>query len=150
MFESDDEEDTAELKEQIKAAYKTADIIDELKLSETSSSSDSGSSDSDNDNADSNKTKQYFQHQETTGTEETGSSRPLLLTLLLHWQILAIPGVPARMLSPKRILRKPQAPKGRVPTTRNLGRVRLLSRNFRPLPKEYGNVHKQCCFWEPH
>ena len=73
LFESDDEDNDAELKEQIEVAYIMADTIDELKLSETSSSSDSGSSDSDDDNADPNETKQYFQHQETVGMEESGS-----------------------------------------------------------------------------
>ena len=73
LFESDDKEEDAELKEQIEAAFETADTIDKLKLSETSSSSDSGSSDSDDDNTDPNETKQYLQDQETEGMEESGS-----------------------------------------------------------------------------
>ena len=79
LFESDDEEDDAELKEQIEAAYKTADTMDELKLSETSSSSNSGSSDSGNDDDDPNETKQYPEHPEAEGMEESGS-RPATTT----------------------------------------------------------------------
>ena len=73
LFESDDEEDDAELKEQMEAAYKTGDTMDELKLSETSSSSNSGSSDSSNDDDDQNETKQYPEHPEAEGMEESGS-----------------------------------------------------------------------------
>ena len=77
LFDSDDEEEDASLQEQIEAAYKTADTLDELKLSEMSSSSDSGSSDSNGDDADPNETKQYLQHQET---EEVGKSGSRLAT----------------------------------------------------------------------
>ena len=73
LFDSDDEEEDAGLQEQIEAAYKTADTIDEMKLSETSSSSSSESSNSEDDNADPDETKQPSQHQETEGVEETGS-----------------------------------------------------------------------------
>ena len=73
LFDSDDEEDDAELKEQIETAYKTADTIDELKLSETSSSSNSGSSDSDDDP---NETKQYPEHPEAEGVGESGFPGP--------------------------------------------------------------------------
>ena len=73
LFESDDEEEDSELQEQIATAFITADTIDELKLSETSSSSGSGSSDSDDDNADPNETKQYLQDQEAEGMEKSGS-----------------------------------------------------------------------------
>ena len=73
LFESDDEEEDAELQEQIAAAFVTADTIDELKLSETSSSSGSGSFDSDDDNADPNVTKQYLRDQEAEGMEKSRS-----------------------------------------------------------------------------
>ena len=73
LFESDDEEEDAELQEQIAAAFVTADTIDELKLSETSSSSGSGSSDSDDDNTDPNVTKHYLEDQDAEGMEKSRS-----------------------------------------------------------------------------
>ena len=73
LFESDDEEDDADLREQIKTAYLMADTIDELKLSETSSSSSSESSDSEGDDADPDESKLLPQHEETEGVGETGS-----------------------------------------------------------------------------
>ena len=73
LFESDDEEDDASLREQIETAYQMADTIDELKLSETSSSSSSESSDSEDDDADPDETKLLSQHEETEGVGETGS-----------------------------------------------------------------------------
>ena len=57
LFDSDDEEDDAGLREQIETAYQMADTIDELKLSETSPSSSSESSDSEDDDADPDETK---------------------------------------------------------------------------------------------
>ena len=73
MFDSDDEEDDAGLREQIEMAYQMADTIDELKLSETSSSSSSESSDSEDDDADLDETKVLPQPKETKGVGETGS-----------------------------------------------------------------------------
>ena len=66
MFESEEEED-AEMQEQIAAALETVDPLAELKLSELSSDSES-SSDDDDDNVDLNETKQYYQGQEAEGT----------------------------------------------------------------------------------
>ena len=73
LFDSDDEEDDAGLREQIEMAYQMADTIDELKLSETSSSSSSESSDSEDDNADPDETKPLPQPEETEEVGETGS-----------------------------------------------------------------------------
>ena len=72
LFDSDDEEEDAELKEQIEAAYKTVDTIDELKLSETSSSSDSGGSDADGENTDPNTTKKCPEGHDAEETEKPG------------------------------------------------------------------------------
>ena len=72
LFDLDDEEEDAELKEQIEAAYKTADTIDELKLSETSSSSDSGSSNADGEDGDPNATKKYPKDPDAEEAEKPG------------------------------------------------------------------------------
>ena len=72
LFDSDDEEEDAELKEQIEAAYKTADTIDELKLSETSSSSDLGSSNAEGENADPNATKKHPEDHDAEEAEKPG------------------------------------------------------------------------------
>ena len=74
LFDSDDEEVDAGLKEQIETAYQMADTIDELKLSETSSSSSSSeSSDSEDDDADPDETGALPQPEETEEVGETGS-----------------------------------------------------------------------------
>ena len=73
MFDSDDEEDDAELQEQIETAFIMADTIDELKLSESSSSSGSESSNSDDDNAALNVTKECPEDQDAEGVEKPGS-----------------------------------------------------------------------------
>ena len=74
LFDSDDEEVDAGLKEQIETAYQMADTIDELKLSETSSSSSSSeSSDSEDDNADPDETRALPQPEETEEVGETSS-----------------------------------------------------------------------------
>ena len=66
MFDSDDKEVDAGLKEQIETAYQMADTIDELKLSEKSSSSSSSeSSDSKDDDADPDETGALPQPEET-------------------------------------------------------------------------------------
>ena len=155
LFDSDDEEDDTELQEQIEAAYVTADTIDELKLSETSSSSGSESSDSDDDNADPNVTREYPEEQDVEGVEKPGSrpdgsGRTLLLTLQPFRQIPAIPGARIRTSCPSRILQRPRVPKERVPTARIPGRLLPPSCNFRPLPREYGNAHKQHSLGELH
>ena len=74
LFDSDDEEVDAGLKEQIETAYKMADTINELKLSETSSSSSSlESSDSEDDDADPDETEALPQPEETEEVGEAGS-----------------------------------------------------------------------------
>ena len=78
LFDSDDEEVDAGLKEQIETAYQMADTIEELKLSEKSSSSSSSeNSDSEDDDADPDETGVLPQPKETEEVteevEETGS-----------------------------------------------------------------------------
>ena len=74
LFDSDDEEVDAGLKEQIETAYRMADTIEELKLSEKSSSSSSSeSSDSKDDDADPDETGVLPQPEETEEVGETGS-----------------------------------------------------------------------------
>ena len=73
LFESNEEEEEEELKEQIAAAYKTADPLDEMKLLETSSSSNSGSSDSDGNEDDPDVTRQYPENPEAEAVEESGA-----------------------------------------------------------------------------
>ena len=72
LFDSDDKEDDTELKEQIEAACKTTDIIEELKLSETSSSSDSGSSDTDDEDADPDAAKERPKNPDVKKTKKPG------------------------------------------------------------------------------
>ena len=76
LFDSDDEEVDASLKEQIETAYRMADTIEELKLSEKSSSSSSSeSSDSEDDYADPDETGALPQPEETEEvTEEVGET----------------------------------------------------------------------------
>ena len=74
LFDSNDEEVDAGLKEQIEMAYQMADTIDELKLLEISSSSSSSeSSDSEDDDADPDETRALSQPEETEDVGETGS-----------------------------------------------------------------------------
>ena len=123
LFESDDEEDDAELKEQIEAAYKTADTIDELKLLETSLSSDSGSSDSDDDNADLNETKQYFQHQETEGVEETSSGPATTTDPPAALADSSNPGGPGPDVRPEENPSKTTGTKGKGPNSEKSGKA---------------------------
>ena len=73
LFDSDNKEEDAELKEQIAAACTTADTMEELKLSETSSTSDSGSSDSDDEDGNPNTARK---HPGGPDAEETGNPGP--------------------------------------------------------------------------
>ena len=123
LFESDDEENAAELKEQIEVAYKMADTIDELKLSEMSSSSDSGSSDSDDDNADPNETKQYFQHQETEGVEETGSGPAATADPPAAPADSSNPGGPGPDVEPEENPSKTTGTKGKGPNNEKSGKA---------------------------
>ena len=63
MFESDDEDD-AEVQEQIKAVLAESGPLDDLQLSESEDESESDSPDDDDDGGDPNETKQYYQGQE--------------------------------------------------------------------------------------
>ena len=90
LFDSDDEEEDAELKELIEAAYKTADTIDELKLLETSSSSDLGSSDADGEDSDPNATKKYPEDPDAEEAEKPGPAT-----------VTGIPAVPAGSGNPR-------------------------------------------------
>ena len=130
LFESDDEEDDAELKEQIEAAYKTADTIDELKLSQMSSSSNSGSSDSDDDNADPNETKQYFQHQETEGVEETGSRPAATADPPAAPADSGNPGGPGPDIGPKENPSKTMGTKGKGPNSEKSGKAPASKSQF--------------------
>ena len=123
LFDSDDEEEDAELKEQIEAAYKTADTIDELKLSETSSSSDSGSSDADGENADPNMSKKY---PEDHDADETEKPRPATIT--------DTPAVPADSGNPGGLepeVMPEQNPPSKTPGTKGKG---PNSKNSRKAP----------------
>ena len=147
LFDSDDEKVDAGLKEQIEVAYQMADTIDELKLSETSLSSSSESSDSEDDDADPGETEPLPHPEETEEVGETGS-RPTS-TANPAPEDSGNPGGPGPDIVPEENPSKPRAPKGRVPTARNPGRLLRPSPNSRPLPREYGNGHKQRCSEEP-
>ena len=122
LFDSDDEEVDAGLKEQIETAYQMADTIDELKLSETSSSSSSSeSSDSEDDDADPDETRALPQPEETEEVGETGSR-------------LAVTGNPAPEGSsnlggsgpevvPKENASEPAGTKGKGPSSKESGKA---------------------------
>ena len=92
MFDSNDEEEDEKLKEQIEAAFKTADPLDDMKMSETSSSSNSGSSDSDDDEDDPNVTRQYPENPEA---EAVGGSSAEPVTITDPPTVPAITNLPA-------------------------------------------------------
>ena len=121
LFESDDEEDDADLREQIEVAYQTADTIDELKLSETSSSSSSGSSDSEDDDADLDKTKQLPQCQETEGVEETGSGPAITANPAPEGS--GNPGGPGPDIEPEENPSKTTGTKGKGPNSKKSGKA---------------------------
>ena len=121
MFDSDDEEEDAELKEQIEAAYKTADTIEELKLSETSSSSDSGSSDADGEDANPNATKGCPEDPDAEETEKPG---PVTITdTPAEPAGSGNPGGPEPEVMPEQNPSKTPGTKGKGPSSKNSGKA---------------------------
>ena len=121
LFESDDEEDDADLREQIEMAYQLADTIDELKLSETSSSSSSESSDSEGDDADPDETKPLPQHEETEGVGETGSGPASTTNLALEGS--GNSGGPGPDVVPEENPSKTTGTKGKGPNSKESGKA---------------------------
>ena len=95
MFESEDEDD-AEVQEQIKAVLAETGPLGDLQLSE---SKDESESDSPDDNDDGNETKQYYQGQEDETAKDSGlkpdSSAPIAVT-----DPPAVPGNPRKLDDP--------------------------------------------------
>ena len=125
LFDSDDEEDDAELKEQIEAACKTTDIIEELKLSETSSSSDSGSSDTDDEDADPDAAKERPENPDVEKTKKPG---PATVTdTPAEPAGSGNPGDPESEVMPGQNPSKTPGAKGKGPSSGNSGKA-LASR----------------------
>ena len=121
LFDSDDEEEDAELKEQIEAAYKTADTIDELKLLETSSSSDSGSSDADGEDTDPNATKKYPEDPDAEETEKPGPATVTDTPAIPAGS--GNPGGPEPEVVPEQNPSKAPGTKGKGPNSENSGKA---------------------------
>ena len=121
LFDSDDEEDDAGLREQIETAYQMADTIDELKLSETSSSSSSESSDSEDDDADPDETKPLPQPEETEGVGETGSGPASTANPALEGS--GNPGGPGPDVVPKENPSETTGTKGKGPNSKESGKA---------------------------
>ena len=119
LFDSNDEEEDAELNEQIAVAYKTADTMDELKLSETSSSSNSGSSDTNDEDDDPNATKK---HPEGPDAEETGKPATVTGTPVIPAGS-GNPGGPEPEVVPKQNPSKTSGTKGKGPSSENSGKA---------------------------
>ena len=83
MFESEDE-DNAEVQEQIKAVLAETGPLDDLQLSESEDESQLDSPDDDDNGGDPHKTKQYYQGQEDETAKDSGlkpnSSAPIVVT----------------------------------------------------------------------
>ena len=94
MFESEDEDD-AEVQEQIKAVLAETGPLGDLQLSESEDESESDSPDDDDDGGDPNETKQYYQGLEGETAKGSGlkpdSSAPIVVT-----DPPAVPGNPRR------------------------------------------------------
>ena len=121
LFDSDDEEDDAELKEQIEAACKTTDIIEELKLSETSSSSDSGSSDTDDEDADPDAAKERPENPDVEKTKKPG---PATVTdTPAEPAGSGNPGDPESEVMPEQNPSKTPGAKGKGPSSGNSGKA---------------------------
>ena len=121
LFDSDDEEDDAELKEQIEAAYKTTDIIEELKLSETSSSSDSGSSDTDDEDANLDAAKERPENPDVEKTKKPG---PATVTdAPAEPAGSGNPGGPESEVMPEQNPSKTPGAKGKGPSSGNSGKA---------------------------
>ena len=94
MFESEDEDD-AEVQEQIKAVLAETGPLGDLQLSESEDESKSDSPDDNDDGVDLNETKQYYQGQEDETAKDSGlkpdSSAPIAVT-----DPPAVPGNPGK------------------------------------------------------
>ena len=121
LFDSDDEEEDAELKEQIEAPYKTVDTIEELKLSETSSSSDSGSSDADDEDADPDATKKCPKEPDVEKTEKPGPAS--ITDTPAKPAGSGNPGGPESEVVPEQNPSKTPGTKGKGPSSENSGKA---------------------------
>ena len=92
MFESDDEDD-AEVQEQIKAVLAESGPLDDLQLSESEDESEPDTPDDDDDGGDPNETKQYYQGQEDE-TAKDSRLKPDSSTTIVVTDPPAVPGDP--------------------------------------------------------
>ena len=95
MFESDDE-DNAEVQEQIKAVLVESGPLDNLQLSESEIESKSDTPDDDDDGGDLNETKQYYQGQEDE-TAKDSRLKPDSSTTIVVMDPPAVPGNPRKL-----------------------------------------------------
>ena len=126
MFESDDEDD-AEVQEQIKAVLVKSGPLDDLQLSESEDESESDTPDDDDDGGDQNETKQYYQGQgQEDETAKDSSLKPNSSTTIVVTDPPAVlgnsgkpddskPGIPAKENQPT----KPIPSKGKGPSSGN-------------------------------
>ena len=94
MFESDDEDD-AEVQEQIKAVLAESGPLDDLQLSESEDESESDTPDDDDDGGDPNETKQYYQGQEDE-TAKDSRLKPDSSTTIVVTDPPVVPGNPGK------------------------------------------------------
>ena len=94
MFESDDEDD-AEVQEQIKAVLAESGPLDDLQLSESEDESESDTPDDDGDGGDLNETKQYYQGQEDEMAKDS-RLKPDSSTTIVVTDPPAVPGNPGK------------------------------------------------------
>ena len=94
MFESDDEDD-AEVQEQIKAVLVESGPLDDLQLSESEDESESDTPDDDDNGGDPNETKQYYQGQEDE-TAKDSRLKPDSSTTIVVTDPPAVPGNPGK------------------------------------------------------
>ena len=92
MFESDNEDD-AEVLEQIETVLAKSGPLDDLQLSESEDDSESDTPDDNDDGGDPNETKQYYQGQEDETAKDSGLNPTVLLPLWLrtHLRCRVIP-----------------------------------------------------------
>ena len=147
LFDSDDKEVDAGLQEQIEVAYRMADVIEELQLSEKSSSSSSSeSSDSKDDDADPpqpEENEEVTEEVKETGSGSAGTGNPAP-------DNSGNPGGSGPEVVLEENPENPQVPREKVPSVKNPGRLLPPSPNSRPLPREYGNGHIPRCSRAPH
>ena len=138
MFESDDEDD-AEVQEQIKAVLAESGPLDDLQLSDSEDESESDTPDDDDDGGDPNETKQYYQGQEDE-TAKDSKLKPDSSTTIVITDPPAVlgnpgkpddsnPGIPAKENQPS----KPIPSKGKGPSSGNSSKA--------PASKSSANTH---------